>query len=55
MTIHKDAEEANTYVWVWYGPETIFQNTQGQVSVSMNADPINTKKQVNNQRQKYDN
>ena len=44
MTFHKDAEEANTYVWVGYGPETIYQHAQGQVSGSMNADPINYKK-----------
>ena len=40
-TLHKPAEEENVYVWFGYGPLTICNHTQGQVSGSMNADPIN--------------
>ena len=40
-TFHKLAGEANPYVWFGHGPLTIFNNTRGQFSVLMNADPIN--------------
>ena len=35
--------EANKYVRFGYGPEKKFNHTQGQVSVSMNADIVNLK------------
>ena len=38
---HKAAGEANPYVWFEYIPLKICNNNRGQVSVSMNADPIN--------------
>ena len=41
MTFHKPAGEENPYVRFGYGPLTICNHTQGQVSVSMHADPIN--------------
>ena len=40
-TLHKLTGEANLYVRFGYGPLTIFEHTQGQVSGSMNFDPIN--------------
>ena len=42
MNFHKPAEEANTYVWFGYVPQKIWNNTLGQVSGSMNSDPIKT-------------
>ena len=54
-TPHKTVGEANLYVHFGYGPQTIHNNTQRQVSGSMNADPINANKQVNNKQRKYDN
>ena len=41
MTFYKPTGEANLYVWFEYVPLTIFNHTLGQVSVSMNSDPIN--------------
>ena len=40
-TFHKAVGESNPYVWFGYGPYTIFNHKQGQVSGSMNADTIN--------------
>ena len=40
-TFHKPAGEANTYAYFGYGPLKICNKTLGQVSGSMNADPIN--------------
>ena len=40
-TFHKPAGEANLYVQFVYVPLKIYNHTPGQVSVSMNADPIN--------------
>ena len=40
-TFHKPAEEENPYVRFGYGSLKICNHTQGQVSLSMNADPIN--------------
>ena len=40
-TFHNPEWEENIYVPVGYGPLIIFSHTQGQVSVSMNAYPIN--------------
>ena len=44
--------EANSYIRFRYSPQTIFYHNQGQVSGSMNSDPINQKTQVNNQQSK---
>ena len=41
MTFHKPAREANPYIRLGYIPLNICNHTQGQVSVSMNDDPIN--------------
>ena len=49
-TFPKSAGEENVYVRFVYIPQTILHHTRGQVSVSMNIDPINAKKQVNNQQ-----
>ena len=38
---HKYAWEANTYVWFGYSPLKICNHTKGQVSGSMNSDPMN--------------
>ena len=38
---HKPVGEANMCVRFGYGPLTIFNPTEGQVSGSLNADPIN--------------
>ena len=54
-TFHKPEGGANMYVRFVYVPQKSFIHTQGKVSVSMNADPINANKQVNNQWRKYDN
>ena len=54
-TFHKNLGGANPYVHFGCVPQTIFNITQGKISVSMNADPINANKQVNNKRHKYDN
>ena len=40
-TLHKPAGEENPYVRFGYGALTICNYTRGQVSVSMNNDPIN--------------
>ena len=40
MNFHKPAGEANTYVQFGYSPLKIFNHTWGQVSESINADPI---------------
>ena len=40
-TFHKPAGKENPYVWFGYGPLTICYHTQGKVSGSMNANPIN--------------
>ena len=40
-TLHKPARGANPYVRFGYAPLIIWNHTQGQVSVSMNADLIN--------------
>ena len=37
---HKPVGESNPYVWFGYGKLIICNHTQGQVSVSMNTDPI---------------
>ena len=39
----KSAGEENVYVRFVYIPQTILHHTRGQVSVSMNIDPINAK------------
>ena len=36
--------EGNKYVQFGYGPQNIFYHTPGQVSISMKAGPINSKK-----------
>ena len=41
-TFHMPDEEANPPVWFGYGPLTIFNHTQGNVSGSMDTYPINT-------------
>ena len=41
MTFYKPEGEANMYVRFGYVPLAIFNNTQGEVSRSMNADTIN--------------
>ena len=41
MNFHKPAVEENIYVRFVYAPHTIYNHTQGQVPVSMNADPVN--------------
>ena len=38
---HRTIGEENPYVLFVYGPLTICNHTQGQVSGSMNSDPIN--------------
>ena len=48
MTFLKSAGEENPYIKFEYGPQTILYHTQFQVSLSMNAYPININKQVNN-------
>ena len=55
MTFHRTVGETNMYVWFGYIPQTICNNTQGQVSGSMNADQINVNKHVKSQRRKDDN
>ena len=45
----------NPYVRFGYSPQKIFNHTLGQVSGSMNSDPINVNKHVNNQLRKDDN
>ena len=39
---HKPVEEANPYVQFVYVPQKICNHTRGQVSGSMNSDPIKT-------------
>ena len=53
MILHKPAGGANPYVRFVYGPQKKFNHTQGQVLLSINTDPNNANKQVNNQRRKY--
>ena len=45
-TFLNTAGEANKYVWFGYVPQTIFYHTRGQVSGSINYDPVNTKKRL---------
>ena len=40
-TFHKLTGEENLYVWFGYFPLNICYHNRGQVSVSMNSDPIN--------------
>ena len=49
-TFHKPTGESNPYWLFGYVPHKIFNHTQGKVSVSMDSDPINTNKQVNNRQ-----
>ena len=42
-TFHKPTGEVNLYVIFVYVPQIIFNHTQGQASVSINADPVNEK------------
>ena len=42
-TSHKPAGEANLHVQFLYYPQTIWNYTWGQVSVSMNTGPVNEK------------
>ena len=42
-TFHKLAGKANMYVQFGYGPQTVCNQTQRQVSGSMNIDTINAK------------
>ena len=51
-TFQKPSGEANPYVCFGYIPHTIWDHTRGQVSVSMNDNPINKNKQLNNKRHK---
>ena len=37
----KPTWQTNMYVWFVNGPQTIFNNTQGQISEPINDDPIN--------------
>ena len=53
-TFHKPVGGENLYVRIGYLPLKFFNHTRGKVSGSMNAEPINAKKQVNNQQQKDD-
>ena len=49
VTIFRNpAGEANPYVQFGCIPQTICNSTQGQFSLSMNADQINANKKVNN-------
>ena len=41
MTFHNPAGESNMFVQFGYGPLTIFNESQGNFSGTMNADPIN--------------
>ena len=50
QNISQTCGKSNLYVRFRYGPQTIFNCTQGQVSVSMNSYPINVNKQVNNKQ-----
>ena len=51
---HKPSGLANPYILFLYEPHTIYNNTQGQVTGSMNTDLIDANKQANNKRRKYD-
>ena len=55
MNFQKPAGESKTYVRFGYSPRKIFLRTRGQVSGSMNADPIHENQRVNNELRKYDN
>ena len=48
-TLLEPTGEENLYVQFVYVQQKICNHTQGQVLVSMNTDPINTNKQINNQ------
>ena len=52
-TLLKHTKVENTYFRFGYGPHKTCEYTQGQVSISMNADTINEKKQVYNQQRNY--
>ena len=52
---HKPLGKENSYVMFAYGLQTVFNNIQGKVSLSMNNDPINTNKGVNNNNPKIKN
>ena len=47
-TLLKPTGEENIYVQFLYSPQKNLNHTRVQVLVSINANPINTKKQVNN-------
>ena len=49
-TFLKPVVGVNPFVRFGYDPQTICNHTQGQVSGSMNADPINTNKQFINRQ-----
>ena len=49
MNFHKPAGMANPYVRFEYDPQTIFNQTLGQVSGSMNIAMINMDKKVTNE------
>ena len=40
LTFHKPVGEENPYVRSGYGPQKLFNHTQGQVSVSNNSNPV---------------
>ena len=40
-TFYRPTGEANMYIWFGYGPLIICNHTCGQVSLTMNSDPIN--------------
>ena len=46
MNLNKPAGEANMYVQFRYVPRAIWNHTQGKISELLNADTINTKKNV---------
>ena len=48
MTFLNPVGEANPCVWFVYSPKKICNHTRRKVSVSMNADQVNSNKQVNN-------
>ena len=55
MTFQKPTGEENLHVQFGCDRHKIFNHIWVQLSVSINTDSINANKQVNNQRQKYDN
>ena len=54
-TFHRPVGEANPYIQIVYGPQTICNHTQRQFSGLKKADTINANKQVKNQWRKDDN